>query len=88
VVRVVAHLGRQIEGDREARLTGLQQVPESRVRLLGAAEPGVLAHRPQPLPIHPGIDATREGELSRSTEVPGYIEFDILRSINGLYLDA
>jgi hypothetical protein len=52
IVRVVPHLGRQIERDREARLTLLQQIPVAAVRVAGGAEPRVLPHRPVALPVH------------------------------------
>ena len=52
VVRVVPELGRQVERDRETRLTEIEQVAEALVRLLGRAEAGVLADRPRPAAVH------------------------------------
>ena len=69
VIGVVAHLGREVEGDRQPGLAGVEQVAEPLVRRLGAAETGVLAHGPEPLPVHARVDATREGPLSRGPEV-------------------
>jgi hypothetical protein len=46
-VRVVAHLGRQVEGDRQAGLALLEEVAEPSVGLLGGREARVLAHRPE-----------------------------------------
>ena len=46
-VGVVAHLGRQVERDRQAGLALLEEVAEAAVRLLGGGEAGVLAHRPE-----------------------------------------
>ena len=46
-VGVVAHLGRQVEGDRQAGLALLEQVAEALVGLLGGREARVLAHRPE-----------------------------------------
>ena len=46
-VAVVAHLGRQVERDREAGLALLEQVAEALVRLGRRGEAGVLAHRPE-----------------------------------------
>ena len=52
VVRVVAHQGRHVERGREAGLPVVEQVAEALVGLLGGAEAGELAHRPQPAPVH------------------------------------
>ena len=60
MVRVVAHLGRQVEGDREAGLPLLEEVAEALVGLGRRAEAGVLAHRPEPPAVHRGLDAARE----------------------------
>ncbi len=64
IVRVVAELGRQVEGDREPRLAPLEQVAEAPVRLLGGREAGVLADRPGPAPVHVRIRPARVGELA------------------------
>ena len=63
-VRVVAHLGRKVEGDRQARLAVVEQVAETSVGLLGRGEPGVLTHRPEPAAVHGRLDAPGERELS------------------------
>ena len=68
VVAVVAHLGRQVEGDREAGLAAGKQVAEALVRLLGGAEAGVLAHRPGPAPYPLAVDAAGEGIGPRLAE--------------------
>ena len=47
VVGVVAHLGRQVEGDGQPAGAGRDQLVVARVGLLGGAEPGVLAHGPR-----------------------------------------
>ena len=57
VVRVVAHLGGQVEGAAQAGLAGGEQEVEALVGLRGAAEAGVLAHRPGPGPVHLLVDA-------------------------------
>src|SRR5882724_5906707 len=61
------------------------QVFESSIRLLRRAEADVLAHRPQPLPVHVLVDPARERVLARPADVavdvaPG----QILRTIDGL----
>ena len=68
-VRVVAHLGRQVEGDREAGLALLQEVAEALVRLDGGREAGVLAHRPEAASVHRRLDAPGERGLAGTAEV-------------------
>ena len=48
VVGVVAHQRRHVEGGRQPGLAVVEQVAEALVGLLGGAEAGELAHRPQP----------------------------------------
>ena len=57
VIRVQAHLGRQVERDRQPGLALVQQVAEPPVRLRGRAHARVLAHRPQAPAVHVGVDA-------------------------------
>ncbi len=73
VVRVVAHLGGQVEGARQPGLAGVQQELEPLVRGLGGAEAGVLAHRPQATPVHVGADPTRVGERAGGAQPLGRI---------------
>ena len=65
-VRVVAHLGRQVEGDRQPGLALLEEVAEAAVGLLGGREAGVLAHRPEPAAVHRRLDAAGERVLARA----------------------
>ena len=60
VIGVVAHQRRHVERGREAGLAVLEQVAEALVRLLGGAEAGELAHRPEPAAVHRRVDAARE----------------------------
>ena len=62
VVRVVPELRGEVERDREARLALREQVPEAGVRLLGRAEPCVLADRPRAAAVHVRVRAARERE--------------------------
>ncbi len=64
IVRVVADLGGQVEGDRESRLPLLQQELVALVRLRRRAETGVLPHRPQATAVHVLVDAARERKLA------------------------
>ena len=73
-VRVVAHLGRQVERDRQPGLALLEEVAEARVRLLGGGEARVLAHRPEAAAVHRRLDAAREGRLAGQAEVAVGVE--------------
>ena len=65
VGRVVAALGRQVEGDREPGLAARKEELVALIGLLGRGEAGVLAHRPQSAAIAVGEDAAREGISAR-----------------------
>ena len=69
MVGVVAHLRRQIERDAQSVDALGEQVAVAGVRLGGGAEPGVLAHRPQPAAVHGRLDAAREGKLAGQPEL-------------------
>ena len=60
MVGVVAHQRREVERHRQPGLAVLEQELEARVGLLGAAEAGELAHRPQLAAVAGGMDAARE----------------------------
>ena len=60
IVRVVAHLCREIERHRQPGLAVLQEVAIPRVRLLRRPEPGVLPHRPQTAAVHRRLDPAGE----------------------------
>ena len=64
IVGVVPELGRQVERDRQPRLAAGEQVAIALVRLLGRGEPGVLADRPGPAPVHVRVRAARERKLT------------------------
>ena len=69
VVGVVAAVGRQVEGDAEALLAGLEVAAVERVGLLGGGEAGVLADRPGLRGVHrrvgPAQERAQAGEVSR-----------------------
>ena len=69
VIGVVAHLRRQIEGDAQSVHALREQIPVARVRFGGRAEPGVLAHRPQPAAVHRRLDAARERKFAGKAEL-------------------
>ena len=64
VIGVAAHLGRQVERDRQALAALGEQVLVAPVGLGGGAEAGVLPHRPQLAAVHGLLDAAGERELS------------------------
>ena len=73
-VGVVAHLGRQVEGDRQPGLALLEEVAEALVGLLGGREAGVLAHRPEAAAVHRRLDAPGERVLAGPAEVAVLVE--------------
>src|SRR5262249_18677573 len=46
----------------------IEQESVALVRLGGRAEARVLTHRPEPPPVHRGVDPAREGKLARRSE--------------------
>src|SRR3954454_18261909 len=69
VVGVVAHERRHVERRAETGLAVVEQVAEALVGLLGGAEAGELAHRPQPAPVHAGVYAARERIAAGQTDL-------------------
>ena len=80
VVGVVAHQRRHVEGRREAGLAVLEQVAEALVRLLGRAEAGELAHRPELPAVHRRVDAARERVHAGVAEVALVVDVDVVRA--------
>jgi len=88
MVRVVAHLGREVERHREPGLAPLQEELEPFVGLLGGPEPRVLAHRPEAVPVHLRVDASGERILAGPPEIGGGIPaLERLGAVRGLDLD-
>ena len=73
IVGVEAELGRQIEGHPQPGRAMLEQIAVALVGLLGARVAGVLAHRPQLLAVHVGVDAARVRILARFAESLGQV---------------
>ena len=73
-VGVVAHLGGQVEGNREARGAGRYQLVVALVGLSRGGEARVLAHGPRPARVHGRVDAAGERELTGLAEFPRRIE--------------
>src|SRR5437867_12594006 len=67
----------------------VEEVPESPVGLLRRGHPGVLAHRPQPAPVHRGVDAPGVRRLAGPAEITRRFEaLEISGPVDGLDLDA
>ena len=73
-VRVVPHLRRQVEGDRQPGLPLREQVVEPPVGLGRRPEPGVLPHRPEPPAVHRRLDAPGVGILPGEPELGDVVE--------------
>ena len=73
MVRVVAHLSRQVERDAQPGHPLREQVPIPSIRLGRGPEAGVLPHRPEPAAVHRRLDAPGEGELARLAQFAGGI---------------
>jgi hypothetical protein len=88
IVGVAAELGRQVEGHREPGRAVLDQVAVALVGVLGGSEAGVLAHRPEPVAVHPLVDSTREGRRTRLTKALLQSGRHVIGVVDALYLDA
>src|SRR3954468_22182840 len=65
----MTHERRHVEGGREAGLTVVEQVTEAYIRLLGRAEAGELAHRPEAPAVHRLVDAARVRVLAGNPDL-------------------
>src|SRR4029079_1114872 len=88
MIRVVAHQRGHVECRREPGLTVVEEVAEALVRLLGRAEAGELAHRPELPAVHRRVDASREWIDARVAEVALVADLDVLRRIQRLVLET
>ena len=88
VVGVAAELGRQVERHREAGRAVLEEVAVTPVRVLGAREAGVLAHRPKAVAVHAVVDPACERVLARLAEPLLQPFGDVARVIKLVDLDA
>jgi hypothetical protein len=61
MIRIVAAMRGQIEGDGQALLTRGEVAPVERVRILGRGEAGILPDRPGLVDVHGGVGAAHEG---------------------------
>ena len=82
-IAIESHLRREVEGDTESGLSGVEQEAESLVGLARRAEARVLAHRPEPAAIHRGLHAARERKVSRVAELAGFVELRVTGVIDG-----
>ena len=65
VIAVVAPVRRQVEGDRQAHLSGGEVAPIEGVRVLRRGEAGVLAHRPGLAHVHGRVRAAEKRREAR-----------------------
>jgi len=84
VIGIIAAVGGEVEGDREALLAGGEIAAIEGVRFLGGRETGVLADRPGTAGIHRGADSAREGGEARQAG----IGLDVVRRVERLDRDA
>ena len=77
MIGIHAHLGGQIEGDREAGDALRQQIAIAAIAFFGGSEAGVLAHGPEAAAIHVRIDPAGEGVLAGQF---GTHDLEILRA--------
>ena len=89
MVRVIAHLGRQVEGARKTGLAGIQEELEPLVGGFGRTESGVLAHRPELRAVHFGVHAPGVGEGAGLTQLRfGIPTSEILCPVDRLDLNS
>ena len=55
---------------------------ETLIRLLGATQAGEHSHRPEPAPVHGGLNPPDEGIDAWETDIPGII--DVLHILRGI----
>ena len=83
MVGVVAHQRGKVEGHGETGLTPLQQELVALVGVFGGAEPGKLAHGPEPAPVHRRVDAAGIRKIARQPGRRNHVGGKIERGIRG-----
>ena len=83
-IGVVAVERGQVEGHRETGLPLLQEILEASVGLLGGAESGEHAHRPQPAAVHRGMNPPGERILTGEAQLLTVVAVYVQRSIESL----
>src|SRR5205823_2824306 len=84
---VLADKGRHGERGRGPGLPVLEQVAKALVRLLGRAEAGELAHRPEPAAVHRRVGPAGERIDPGIAEVALVVEADVVWCVERLGLD-
>ena len=87
MVGIVAAVGGQVEGDRQALLPGREVAAVEGVGVLGRGEAGVLADRPGLVDVHGRVGAAQVGRQAR----PGVEEVEpgqIRRAVGALHRNA
>ncbi|MPL82808.1 hypothetical protein SDC9_28757 [bioreactor metagenome] len=86
VIAVIAAVGRQVEGDRDALLACGQRLAVEGVTLLGGREARILPDRPGTAGIHRGAHAAGEGREARQGAQMRQL-CGVLLGVEGLHLD-
>jgi hypothetical protein len=87
-VRVVADLGGEVEGHREAGGPVGEQEFVTAVGLFRVAHAGVLAHGPEAVAVHAGLDAAGEGEVAGESVLFKLAAAEVLGGVDGIDEDA
>ncbi|MPL92518.1 hypothetical protein SDC9_38619 [bioreactor metagenome] len=82
VVGIVAYLGGKVEGHGKAGRSLGEEIAVSLVGLFGGGESRILAHGPEPAPVHGRLDASRKGVLAGEPDIPHVIHgVDVVRTV-------
>jgi hypothetical protein len=88
MVGVVSHQRGKVECHRETGLAPFQEKLVALVGVLGGAEPGELAHGPEPSAVHRGVNAPGVGVVARKTGRGDDIRGQVERGIHRLHRAA
>ena len=84
MIRVVADLGWQVEGDGQAGLALVQEIAEPFVGVGGTTVARILTHSPDPAPVGVGLDAAGVGVLPRIAKVGVVVQTLILQVLGAI----
>src|SRR4030042_2232232 len=86
-IAVVAHERRIVKGDGKTGFTMRQQIMKTLVCFLWASQAGEHSHRPEPSPVHGGLDSPGERIDTRKTNISGIVNvFYIFRGLKAFDL--
>ena len=87
MIRVVAAMGREIERDREALLSGREIAAIEGVGILRGREAGILAHGPRLRDVHGGVGAAQIGR-DAGIGIEEVETLQIVRAVGRLHRNA